>query len=201
MIKNIKSRLSGGNISYIIAGLGNPGKKYENTRHNAGFITIDIFAKSMNATIKRLKFHSLTETVTVDNKKILLMKPQTFMNLSGQAVSEAMNFYKVPPENVIIIHDDIYLDLGKIRIRRKGSHGGQNGVKDIISRTGSDSFPRIKIGIGYKPHADYDLADWVTSAMSKQDLAKLTEAAENAAKAIPLIVSDNIDEAMSKYSH
>lgn len=201
VFKNIKSRISGGSISYIVVGLGNPGKKYENTRHNAGFIAIDVFAKSHGVNIQRLKFKSLTETLTIDGQKILLMKPQTYMNLSGQAVSEAMNFYKVPAENVIILHDDIYLDLGVIRIRRKGSHGGQNGVKDIISRTGSDNFPRIKIGIGNKPHPDYDLADWVTSPLQKRDLDKLIDSGDNASQSISLIIDGKIDEAMSKYSH
>lgn len=201
IFKKIKSRISDSGISYIVVGLGNPGKKYENTRHNAGFLAIDTFAKDNNTTISRLKFHALTETIMINGEKVLLMKPQTYMNLSGQAVAEAMNFYKMPPEKVLLLHDDIYLDLGIIRIKRKGSHGGQNGVKDIIAKAGSENFPRIKIGIGNKPHPDYDLADWVTSAMSKKDMALFMESAENASKAISLIVSGKIDDAMSKYSH
>lgn len=199
--RTMKSFISTSGVSYIIVGLGNPGKKYEQTRHNAGFIAIDQFAKKNNVSIDRIKFRSMTGIVSIGDQKVLLMKPQTYMNLSGQAVQEAMAFYKVPPEKVLVIFDDISLDLGVIRIKRKGSHGGQNGMKNIIQCTGSQEFPRIKVGIGNKPHPDYDLADWVISQLSSHDLEKMYDGVENVVDAIPLIINGNIDEAMSKYSH
>ena len=152
-----------GNIEYIICGLGNPGTQYENTRHNAGFMAIDTIAKNKNAEIKKLKFKSLTGDIMLGGVRCLLMKPTTFMNNSGEAVREALSFYKLPPEKLIVIYDDISMDVGRTRIRRKGSDGGHNGIKSIILCTNSDSFPRIKIGVGAKPHPDYNLADWVLS--------------------------------------
>ena len=166
-----------GSIEYIIVGLGNPGSQYENTRHNAGFITLDTIAKKNDIKVDRLKFKSLCGTGKIGGKRVLLMKPSTFMNLSGQAVTEAMAFYKIPPEHTIVIFDDISLEPGKLRIRRKGSDGGHNGIKNIIYLSGSDKFPRIKVGVGAKPNPHWELADWVLSRFTESEMKPLTEAA------------------------
>ena len=194
------SKFSSSGIEYIIVGLGNPGKQYENTRHNAGFMAIDRLAEKENCKINKIRFKSTTGECTINGHRCLLMKPSTFMNLSGQAVVEAMNFYKIPPENVIIMFDDISLDVGRIRIRRNGSDGGQNGMKNIIYLSGSDKFPRVKIGIGKKPHPDYDLKDWVLSRFSKEDMKTLNEVLDNAAESAALIVQDKTDLAMQKFN-
>ena len=189
-----------GAVEYIICGLGNPGTQYENTRHNAGFMAIDTIAENIRAEVKRLKFKSLTGDVMLGGVRCLLMKPTTFMNNSGEAVREALNFYKLPPEKLIVIYDDISMDVGRTRIRRKGSDGGHNGIKSIILCTGSDSFPRIEIGVGAKPHPDYDLADWVLSPFLKEQAEALEASLSNAAKAAELMVQDKTDEAMNKYN-
>ena len=185
---------------YMIVGLGNPGKKYEFTRHNTGFLCVDLYAEQHGFKIDRLKFKSLIGETKIGGKRCLFVKPQTFMNLSGEAVREAAAFYKIPPERIIVIFDDISLDVGKMRIRRKGSDGGHNGIKNIIYHLSSDLFPRIKIGIGAKPHPDYDLADWVLTPFSKDDLKVLRDVCENAGKAIELMVDGKTEEAMSKFS-
>lgn len=189
-----------GAYDYIIAGLGNPGAKYEMTRHNAGFLAIDMLAMKQNKEIKRLKFHALTCDAEIEGKKCLLMKPQTFMNNSGEAIGEAAKFYKIPPQNIIVLSDDISLDVGKIRIRRKGSAGGHNGLKSIIAHLGSEDFPRVKIGVGKKPNAYMDLADWVLGRFPKELDPQLKEALENADGAISLIVQDKFDRAMNLYN-
>ena len=189
-----------GAYDYIIAGLGNPGAKYEMTRHNAGFLAIDMLAMKQNKEIKRLKFHALTCDAEIEGKKCLLMKPQTFMNNSGEAIGEAAKFYKIPPQNIIVFSDDISLDVGKIRIRRKGSAGGHNGLKSIIAHLGSEDFPRVKIGVGKKPNAYMDLADWVLGRFPKELEPQLKEALENANGAISLIVQDKFDRAMNLYN-
>lgn len=189
-----------GAYDYIIAGLGNPGAKYEMTRHNAGFLAIDMLAMKQNKEIKRLKFHALTCDAEIEGKKCLLMKPQTFMNNSGEAIGEAAKFYKIPPQNIIVLSDDISLDVGKIRIRRKGSAGGHNGLKSIIAHLGSEDFPRVKIGVGKKPNAYMDLADWVLGRFPKELEPQLKEALENADGAISLIVQDKFDCAMNLYN-
>lgn len=189
-----------GAYDYIIAGLGNPGAKYEMTRHNAGFLAIDMLAMKQNKKIKRLKFHALTCDAEIEGKKCLLMKPQTFMNNSGEAIGEAAKFYKIPPQNIIVLSDDISLDVGKIRIRRKGSAGGHNGLKSIIAHLGSEDFPRVKIGVGKKPNAYMDLADWVLGRFPKELEPQLKEALENADGAISLIVQDKFDRAMNLYN-
>ena len=183
---------------WLIVGLGNPGKRYAFTRHNAGFLCLDYFAQEKNVKIDRLKFKSLLGEVRLSGKRCLLMKPQTFMNLSGEAVRDAAQFYKLPPERILVLFDDVSLDPGRLRIRRKGTDGGHNGIKNIIYHLGADTFPRIKIGIGEKPHPDYDLADWVTSPFSKEELQTLQTVAERCAEAIELIVDDRIDDAMSR---
>lgn len=189
-----------GAYDYIIAGLGNPGAKYEMTRHNAGFLAIDMLAMKQNKEIKRLKFHALTCDAEIEGKKCLLIKPQTFMNNSGEAIGEAAKFYKIPPQNIIVLSDDISLDVGKIRIRRKGSAGGHNGLKSIIAHLGSEDFPRVKIGVGKKPNAYMDLADWVLGRFPKELEPQLKEALENADGAISLIVQDKFDRAMNLYN-
>lgn len=189
---------SGAVYDWLIVGLGNPGKKYEFTRHNAGFLCLDYFAQKQGVKIDRLRFKSLLGDARLPGGRCLLMKPQTFMNLSGEAVRDAAAFYKIPPERILVIFDDVSLEPGRLRIRRKGTDGGHNGIKNIIYHLGADTFPRIKIGIGAKPHPDYDLADWVTSPFSKDELKTLQSVAGRCCEAIELIAQDNIDEAMSR---
>lgn len=189
-----------GAVEYIIAGLGNPGTEYENTRHNVGFMTIDTLCEKYKVSCKKLKFKSLTCDVMIAGKRCLIMKPSTFMNKSGEAVTEAMSFYKIPPERTIIVFDDISLEPGKMRIRRKGSDGGHNGIKNIIYLSGSDMFPRIKMGVGAKPHPDYNLADWVLGHFSKEDGEKLEQCFQNAVSALELMVDGKTDQAMNKYN-
>lgn len=189
-----------GPIEYLIVGLGNPGRQYENTRHNAGFICLDYLADQLGVKINKIKFKSTTGNATIGGKSCLLLKPSTFMNLSGQAVTEAMRFYKIPPEKTIIIFDDISLDVGKMRVRRKGSDGGQKGMQNIIYLSGSQDFPRVKIGIGKKPHEDYDLKDWVLSRFTDQDKKAIIEILPNVKDAVELIIEGNIDEAMNRFN-
>lgn len=198
-ILNNANRSQGG-IEFLIVGLGNPGGKYEITRHNAGFLWADLFAESLNTEIKRLKYHALTAEVNIAGHRCLLMKPQTFMNNSGEAVSEAAKFYKIPLEKIIVVFDDISLPIGKLRVRRKGSAGGHNGIKSIIAHLGSENFPRVKIGVGAKPHPDYDLGDWVLTSFKKEDFPALKEAMESACKAVELIVKGETDKAMNQYN-
>ena len=195
-----RNKTPSGPPEFIIAGLGNPGKKYELTRHNAGFIFIDMLAEKCGEKISKIQFKSVTGMVELGGHRCLLMKPQTFMNNSGEAVRDAAKFYKIPPENVIIVFDDISLPCGKMRIRRKGSDGGHNGMKSIIYLTGSDKYPRIKLGIGEKPHPAYELADWVLSTFKKDELKALVEACEKACDAAELMVQGNIDKAMSNFN-
>lgn len=195
-----KAQQPSGPVQYIVCGLGNPGTQYENTRHNAGFMAIDTIAQKINADVKKLKFKSLTSDVTLGGVRCLLMKPSTFMNNSGEAVAEAMNFYKLTPDKLLIIYDDISLDVGRLRIRQKGSDGGHNGIKSIILHTNSDKFPRIRIGVGAKPHPDYDLADWVLSGFPKEQAEALEQSLSNAASAAELMVQGKINEAMNKFN-
>ncbi len=195
-----RNKTPSGPPEFIIVGLGNPGKKYELTRHNAGFLFADLLADNNNEKISKIQFKSVTANITLGGHRCLLMKPQTFMNNSGEAVKQAAAFYKIPPENIIVVFDDISLPCGKMRIRRKGSDGGHNGIKSIIYLLNSDKFPRIKLGVGEKPHPDYDLADWVLSSFKKPELDALREAAENACKAVEMMVQGNIDGAMSNFN-
>jgi len=187
-------------IEYIIVGLGNPGRQYENTRHNAGFIAMDYIADKLGVKINKIKFKSTVGEANIAGKRCLLMKPSTFMNLSGQAVTEAMNFYKIPPQRTVIMSDDISLDVGTIRIRRKGSDGGQKGLQNIIYLSGSDECPRVKIGIGKKPHPEYDLKDWVLSRFTDKDKKLISERLPDILGAVELIVSEDIDKAMNLYN-
>jgi len=187
-------------ITHIVAGLGNPGAEYAKTRHNAGFLAIDSIAERAGVKIDRLKFKALVAECAIGGVRVLLMKPQTFMNSSGEAIGEAASFYKIPPENIIVLHDEISFEPGKIRIRRKGSAGGHNGLKSIIARLSSENFPRIKIGVGQKPSPDYDLVNWVLGKFSADDTAKIQGQFENINAAVELMLLSKIDEAMNKFS-
>lgn len=197
---NFRKEKSSGSVDFLIVGLGNPGKKYETTRHNAGFMCIDKLSQEENVDIKKVKFHALIGECYIDSNKVIVMKPQTMMNNSGQAIKECAQFYKIPNENIIVIYDDISLEPGKLRIRRKGSAGGHNGIKSIIAHLGSENFPRVKIGVGAKPHPDYDLVDWVLGSFPKNDLKLIDESCENAYNAIKIIMNGDIDDAMSKFN-
>lgn len=190
-----------GAVEFMIVGLGNPGVQYQNTRHNAGFMALDATAKALDIRVERARFHAYCGEGVCAGRHVLLMKPQTYMNNSGEAVCEAMRFYKLSPEQVLLLFDDVSLPVGRMRVRRSGSAGGQNGVKSILQLSGSDMFPRVKLGIGAKPHPDCNLADWVLSRFSEKELSVMGETAEKAAAAAELIVSGNIEEAMNRYSH
>ena len=189
-----------GTHEFLIVGLGNPGPKYEKTRHNAGFIAIDHIAAKLGVKVDRVKFHALVCECELGGKRVLLMKPETFMNSSGVAIGEAATFYKIPPENVLVLHDEISFDAGLFRIRRKGSAGGHNGLKSIIEHLGSDGFPRIKIGVGQKPSPDYDLVDWVLGKFPKEAEAAIGARLDDIHSASELIVRGEIDLAMNRYS-
>lgn len=195
---NLKKKNSA--YDYMIVGLGNPGAKYEMTRHNAGFLAMDLLAIEENINIKKLKYHALVGDAVISGKRCLLMKPQTMMNNSGEAVGEASKFYKIPAENIIVLYDDISLDVGQTRIRRKGSAGGHNGIKSIIAHLGCDSFPRVKIGVGKKPNPEYDLASWVLGRFPKELESNLKSALENTTNAVRLMVNDETDKAMNLYN-
>ncbi len=185
-----------GNIEYIVVGLGNPEKEYERTRHNAGFMAIDFLANKLGARVDRVKFQALVGEAVISDKRVLLMKPQTSMNLSGNAVIEAARFYKVAPENVIVLSDDITLDVGRLRVRRKGTHGGHNGLRSIEARLSSQNYQRIKIGIGSKPHPNFDLVDWVLGNFSSDDTAKLNENFSKLYEGLAMMISGDTESAM-----
>lgn len=195
-----KTAAQGGAVEYIVAGLGNPGRQYENTRHNAGFIALDKLADKYNCNVSKMKYKALIGDCNIAGKRTLLMKPQTFMNLSGEAVVQAMSFYKIPPENVIVLFDDISLDVGRMRIRRKGSDGGQKGMRSIIELSGSSLFPRVKIGIGEKPNPNWQLADWVLSRFTAAEREALDKVTDNACGAVEYIIAGNIDKAMADFN-
>jgi PTH1 family peptidyl-tRNA hydrolase len=189
-----------GPAAWIAVFLGNPGAKYSGTRHNVGFMTAGLLEKAAGVRIDRLKYRALTCVCDLSGQKVLLMKPQTYMNLSGDAVSQALRFYKLPLERLIVVSDDVSLPVGKIRIRRGGSAGGHNGLKDIIEKCGGDNFPRIKVGVGAPPHPDFDMADWVLSAFSGKEAELISEAVKKAADAVEMIIGDGIEKAMSAYN-
>lgn len=197
LFRRTKERVTGP-IEFLVVGLGNPGKNYEFTRHNAGFLTLDHIASELDVEITTLKNNALIADVVIGGHRCLLVKPQTFMNNSGTAVRDIAKFYKIPPEKIIVIFDDISLPCGKLRIRRKGTDGGHNGIKSIIYHLNSDQFPRIKIGVGAKPNPDYDLADWVLSKFGKDDMEQLKSAITKATEVLPDILDGNIDKAMNK---
>lgn len=191
---------SKGGAEWIVAFLGNPGLKYNGTRHNAGFMAADAMEKKLGVSINKMRFKALTQTADIGEKKVLLMKPQTYMNLSGDAIVQAANFYKVPPERVIVVSDETALPIGRLRIRRGGSAGGHNGLKSVIARLGTDQFPRIRLGVGDKPHPDYDMADWVLSAFKGQDAADMELVAKKAADAVECYITEGADRAMNKFN-
>ena len=185
---------------WMIVGLGNPGREYDRTRHNVGFRVTDLLAEELRTKIDRLKFKALMRQVNWQGQKLLLVQPQTYMNLSGAAVSALATYYKIKPERIIVIFDDISLPVGKIRVRRDGSAGGHNGIKSILQSLGTDQFPRVKVGVGAKPHPDYDLADWVLSKFSAQEERDLGPAVQNAMEAALKIVTDGVEKAASAYN-
>ena len=199
MLFSKKSKFSSG-FDFIIAGLGNPGKEYENTRHNIGFMAVDALAERLGAEFKKSKFEGLTAEGKIGDKRVLIIKPQTFMNLSGRAVVKAMNYYKLTPDRVVVIFDDITLDVGRLRIRQKGSDGGHRGMRNIIELGQSDAFPRIKLGVGKKPHPDYDTKDWVLSSFSKEDAAIILQSVKSAAEAAECIVKSGVSTAMNGFN-
>lgn len=185
---------------FIIAGLGNPTDRYTNTRHNAGFRVIDELAKRNNIPLNNKKFNAVCGNGVIGGSKVLLLKPQTYMNNSGESIRAAVDFYKLDPETeLLIIYDDISLDIGQLRIRAKGSAGGHNGIKSIIEHLGSQAFPRVKVGVGAKP-AGFDLADYVLSVFPEEERAAIQEGIEDAAKATELILNDSIEAAMNQYN-
>ena len=189
-----------GPVTWLVVGLGNMGDKYDHTRHNVGFAVIDLIAEDLDIPVQRLKFKALTNTADLGDEKVLLMKPVTFMNLSGEAVEQAAAFYKVPPERIIVISDEVALPPGKLRIRQSGSAGGHNGLKNIIAHLHSDQFPRIRLGVGGKPHPDYDMADWVLGRLQGEDRKILDEAAKRAADAAACFLKDGPQKAMNRYN-
>ena len=191
---------SSSGCDYIIVGLGNPGSKYWNTRHNVGYAALDALSEKLRVKVDRVKFQGLMCQTTCEGKKILLLKPTTYMNLSGQSVAAAAKFYKVPPEHIIVLSDDIFLDPGRLRIRKNGSAGGHNGLKSIISSLGSQEFPRIKIGVGAKPHPEYDLADWVLSTFPLSQREAMDETYKKAAEAVLLLMEKGPEAAANKFN-
>ena len=191
---------SSGSFSWLVVFLGNPGPRYACTRHNAGFMAGDALAKKLGVSVNRLRFKALTAECDIGGERVLLMQPQTFMNLSGEAVGEAARFYKIPPEHVLVVSDEVSLPLGKLRVRQKGSAGGHNGLKSIIAALGSDGFPRVRIGVGAPPHPEYDMADWVLSVFRNQDLEDMQSAAQRAAEAVITYISDGPERAMNRFN-
>ena len=187
-------------VSWLVVFLGNPGLRYEGTRHNAGFMTADALARKKNISINRSRFRALTASCPFGDTTVLLMKPQTYMNLSGEAVGQAARFYKIPADHVLVVSDDITLPIGAMRIRTKGSAGGHNGLKNIISVLGTEEFPRIRLGVGSPPHPDYDTVDWVLSVFRDRDAVDMAEAAERAADAVECFITQGPEKAMNLYS-
>ena len=189
-----------GGVEGRVVCLGNPGDKYENTRHNVGFMVADELAERKNIPVQRLKFKALTNTARLGGAQVLLMKPVTYMNLSGEAVRQAADFYKVSPDHVLVVSDDVSLPVGRLRIRKSGSAGGHNGLKNIIQQLGTDQFPRLKVGVGEKPHPDYDLADWVLGKFVGEDKKTIDAAIKRAADAVECYIQDGPDKAMSRFN-
>ena len=187
-------------VSWIVVFLGNPGPKYNGTRHNAGFMAADAMAKQLQVSINKLRFKALTATVSIGGEKVLLLKPQTYMNLSGESVGQAAKFYKVNPEHIIVISDEVALPVGKLRIRKSGSAGGHNGLKNIIQHLGTDQFPRMRMGVGSAPHPDYDMADWVLGTFKNKDAEDMVALAEKVSDAVQCYIKEGPDRAMNKFN-
>ncbi len=201
LFKKIEKKDEGGSkITKIVVGLGNPGEKYTFTRHNAGFLAIDYICQKYGVKCDRLKFKALSGEVTINGVRALLLKPQTFMNASGEAIREACDFYKIAPENVIIISDDASFDVGKLRIRKSGSAGGHNGLKSVIECLGSDAFPRIKLGVGQKPNPDYDIADWVLARLPREEEPHFFAVLETMPDILSLMLKGEIEKAMCDFN-
>ncbi len=194
---NIFSSFKKGSVEYILVGLGNPGSKYETTRHNVGFNAIDFISNKLNIKLNKLKFSSLTERVVIEGKNFLIMKPQTFMNNSGEAVAMAARFYKVPSERIIVISDDVSLTCGTVRMRKKGSAGGHNGLKSIALCLGSEEYSRIKVGVGQKPFPEYDMADWVLSSPDIADSKLISDRFEDIHDTVCIIAKSGLEPAMN----
>ena len=189
-----------GGAAWLLDCLGNPGDKYENTRHNVGFMVADEIGERQNAPIQKLKFKALTNLFTISGQKVLVMKPITYMNLSGEAVRQAVDFYKIQPDHVLVVSDDTALALGRLRIRKGGSAGGHNGLKNIILHLGTDQFPRLRVGVGEKPHPDYDMADWVLGKFTGEDKKTMDAAVKRAADAIECILAEGLDKGMNRFN-
>ena len=187
-------------VEWIVVLLGNPGQRFTGTRHNVGFMTGDAIERLLDVKIDRIKFKALVRQVKIDGRGVLLMKPQTYMNLSGDAVQQAMAFYKVALDHVIVVSDDISLPVGKLRVRRSGSAGGHNGLKDIIAKCGGEGFPRVKIGVGAKPNPEMDMADWVLSTFKNGDAEEIERAVKSAAEAVLSVICEGVDKAMNKFN-
>lgn len=200
LFKKIENPSGSVQITHLVVGLGNPGDKYTFTRHNAGFLAMDYLTQKLGVKCDRVKFKALTGEATINGVRVLLMKPQTYMNASGEAVSEAASFYKIAPENIIVISDDIAQDVGRLRIRKSGSAGGQKGLKSIIEHLKTDTFPRIRIGVGQKPHPEYDLADWVLGRFPKEDEKPLYSVLEQIPSILSLMVKGDFDTAMCNFN-
>ena len=191
---------SAGGASWLVVFLGNPGLRYEGTRHNAGFMTADALARARGVEIRRARFQALTGLCTIAGERVLLMKPQTYMNLSGESVAQAARFYKLPSERVLVVSDEVSLPVGKLRVRSKGSAGGHNGLKSVIACLGSENFPRIRLGVGAPPHPDYDMADWVLSVFRDKDAEEMARAAARAAEAVVCYISEGPERTMNLYN-
>ena len=185
---------------WMLVGLGNPGLKYERTRHNVGFRAIDLLCSQCCCRADRLRLKALTGFCELGGQKVLLVKPMTYMNLSGQAVRPLADYYKIPPEHILVIFDDVSLPVGKLRVRPDGSAGGHNGAKSLIAELGTQDFPRIRIGVGEKPHPDYDLADWVLSSFSAQEEKQLAPVLERAVEAAAAVIEDGVRQAMNRFN-
>jgi len=186
--------------NWLIVGLGNPGREYEKTRHNAGFRALDILADQLGAKVDKLKYQGLYTQVNYNGSKVFLLKPQTYMNLSGRSVLQLSAYFNIPPQRIIVMFDDISLEPGRLRVRANGSAGGHNGIKSIIQEVGSQEFPRVKIGVGAKPHPDFELADWVLSTFSALEEKALTVSLENAAKAALCIIDHGVPETANRFN-
>ena len=191
---------SAGGASWLLVCLGNPGDQYENTRHNVGFMVADQLGERYGLPIQRLKFKALTNIFPISGEKVLVMKPVTYMNLSGEAVRQAADFYKVPPDHVLVVSDDTALAVGRLRVRRGGSAGGHNGLKSIIQHLGTDQFPRLRVGVGEKPHPDYDLADWVLGRFAGEDKKAIDAAVKRAADGVECILKDGLEQGMNRFN-
>ena len=191
---------SSGGVSWLVVCLGNPGKQYENTRHNIGFMTADELERREGVKVNKLKYRALTAEMKLGGERVLVMKPQTFMNLSGEAVKLAGAFYKIPPERVLVISDDVSLPLGKLRIRASGSAGGHNGLKNIIQHLGTDAFPRIKVGVGAPAHPEHEMIDWVIGNFSSAEKKVVAEAVAKAADAVACLIEKGVSEAQNKFN-